>query len=138
MVAAVMVAVTRPSASREVEALLDVDRDLRRLVSDLRDLVGQERAESKRRKEVIQPGEIVSEDRAARALPIRRADAVGWLRREGLSVQLEGRQVVVWDRVLERLGGAPAPAPAEVPPRRRKKRKTADPPLLAKPGRMFG
>ena len=86
-----------------------------------------------RRKEIVQPGEVVSEDRAARALPIRRADAVGWLRREGLSVPLEGRRVVVWDRVLERLGSSPAPSP-----RRPSRTRRDEPLLLAVPGRMFG
>ena len=122
-------------ASAEARALLTFDREARLLLEELRELVEQERAESKRRKEVIQPGEIVSEDRAARALPIRRAAAVGWLRREGLSVKLDGRLVVVWDRVLERLGGPQPPAP----PSQQKNRKTdAGPPLLARPGRMFG
>ena len=90
---------------------------MRLLLERLTELVEREQAESKRRKEVIQPGEIVSEDRAARALPIRRANAVGWLRREGLSVKLDGRRVAIWERVLERLGGRPAPTD-ELPPRR--------------------
>ena len=123
-------------SNREVGVLVEVGADLRRVLADLRELVEQEQAAAKRRKELIHPGEIVSEDRAARALPIRRGDAVAWLRREGLSAKLDGRRVVVWDRVLERLGGAPPPTP---PSQRQKSRKTeTDPPLLAKPGRMFG
>jgi len=128
--------VTRRSPSAEARAFLAVDRETRLLLEELRELVEQERAESKRRRNVIRPGEIVSEDRAARALPIRRSDAVGWLRREGLSVKLDGRRVVIWDQVVARLGGSQPPSP---PPQSKKKRKTdPGPPLLATPGRMFG
>jgi len=74
-------------------------------------------------REKIGPGplraeDIVSEDRAARALPWRRRDAVAWLRREGLSVMADGRRVVVWAAVLERLrpdSRALTPAPARAP-----------------------
>lgn len=47
--------------------------------------------------------EVVSEGRAARALPWPHEEAVTWLRREGLSAPVDGRRVVVWDRVLARL-----------------------------------
>jgi hypothetical protein len=123
-------------ASAEARTLLTFDREARLLLEELRELVEQERAESKRRKEVIQPGEIVSEDRAARALPLRRADAVTWLRQEGLSQPLAGRRVVVWDAVLARLVGPHSPVPE---PRRQRSRNTdTEPPLLASPGRIFG
>jgi hypothetical protein len=83
-----------------------------------------------------QPGEIVSEDRAARVLPWRRRDAVAWLRREGLSVEADGRRVVVWEAVLARLaGGASTPTPSRRP---RRRAPSGDLPLLAPPGRMFG
>jgi len=58
---------------------------------------------AQREKKPIRRGEVVSEDRAARALPVRRADAVLWLRDEGLVSVLAGRRVVVWDGVLDRL-----------------------------------
>ena len=80
------------------------------------------------------PGEIVSEDRAARALPWRRADAVAWLRVEELSVPLGRRRVVAWDRVLKRLGAGSSPR--KEPARRRKRAEGGSAPL-AKPGRMF-
>jgi hypothetical protein len=80
--------------------------------------------------EPIRPGEIVSEDRAARALSWRRRDAVAWLRREGLSVVVDGRQVVVWDDVLDAVRRAG---------RRRPPRKRAVPTItpLATPGRIL-
>lgn len=46
--------------------------------------------------------DLMSEDAAARSLPIRRQDAVRWLRREGLSVEIEGRRVVAWPEVMRR------------------------------------
>lgn len=75
----------------------------------------------------IPSGSVVSEDRAARALPWRRGGAVDWLREQGLSVVVAGRRVVVWDAVLERL----RPAPPSV-------RRSGGPKPLAKPGRIFG
>lgn len=80
--------------------------------------------------EPIRPGEVVSEDRATRALSWRRRDAVAWLRREGLSVDVDGRQVVVWDAVLEAIRGRGARAQ---PPRRPSPRITP----LATPGRIL-
>ena len=82
------------------------------------------------------PGQVVSEDRAARALPWRRADVVSWLRREGLSVPIDGRRVVIWSHVLDRLRSG-------VPPRAslsgsRFKRSRDAPALLGKPGRVLG
>ncbi len=77
----------------------------------------------------ITRGEIVSEDRAARALPIRRAEAVAWLREEGLVMR--GRRVVAWDRVLNRLESESL----EPGPRPRLSHKVTP---LAKPGRIFG
>jgi hypothetical protein len=73
-------------------------------------------------------GDIVSEDRAARALPWRRRDAVAWLRREGLSTLVDGRSIVLWDAVLDRIR-----------PRQpsRRTRAPKSPPLLARPGRML-
>ena len=65
--------------------------------------------------------DLVSEDMAARSIPIRRKDAVNWLRAQGLSVEVAGRRVVVWDAVLARLRPA-APAPTRTP---RKARGTA-------------
>lgn len=79
----------------------------------------------------IARGEVVSEDRAARALPIRRSDAVAWLREEGLVTVMRGRRVVVWDRVLGRLETEP-------PERASRRRRSQGPPPLAKPGRIFG
>ena len=81
----------------------------------------------------IQPGEVVSEDRAARALPIRRADAVKWLRSEGLVRTLAGRRVVVWNAVLARLQQQQASGDR----RERTQSRSAFQPL-AKPGRIFG
>jgi len=77
-------------------------------------------------------GEIVSEDRAARSLPFRRSDAVAWLRREGLSSTVEGRRVVVWDRVLARLGAKEA-----VRDGARRASTSKEPELLAEPGRVL-
>ena len=59
----------------------------------------------------IPAGSVVSEDRAARALPWRRGDAVAWLREQRLSVLAAGRRVVAWDAVLERLRPPPPPPP---------------------------
>jgi hypothetical protein len=80
--------------------------------------------------EPIRPGEVVSEDRAARALSWRRRDAVAWLRREALSVVVDGRQVVVWDDVLDAVRRAG---------RRRAPLKRAAPTItpLATPGRVL-
>ena len=83
-----------------------------------------------RPKPTIPAGSVVSEDRAARALPWRRGDAVAWLREQGLSVPAAGRRVVVWDAVLERL---------RFPPQRaQRKARSEAPKPLAKPGRIFG
>lgn len=76
--------------------------------------------------------EVVSEDRAARALPWRRSDAVSWLRREGLSRAVDGRRVVVWRSVLASLEKRPhLPAAPRSAKRREEK-------LLASPGRLLG
>jgi len=80
---------------------------------------------------VIPPGSIVSEDRAARALPWRRASAVAWLRDEGLSVVADGRRVVVWDAVADRLR-ATRRAAVEL-----RQRLGPMPPLLGTPGRIL-
>jgi len=77
------------------EALLVDGADVRRLTS--------KSPAAKAPAEPLRDGDIVSEDRAARALPWRRRDAVAWLRREGLSVVADARRVVVWGAVLERL-----------------------------------
>jgi len=84
-------------------------------------------------KRTIPVGAVVSEDRAARALPWRRGDAVTWLREQRLSNPASGRRVVVWDAVLERLRPPPPPAP-RVP----SGRNARAPKLLAKPGRFEG
>ena len=72
--------------------------------------------------------DVISEDAAARMLPIRRCDGANWLRREGLSVLVEGRRMVVKASLLARLS-APARATSPTPgvasqeaPRRRKAR----------------
>lgn len=127
--------VARETASPH-DACVAAERELGILVERLRSLVDQEEAVLARRKEVIRPGEVVSEDRAARALPLRRADAVTWLRQEGLSQPLAGRRVVVWDAVLTRLVG-PQP-PVQQPQRQRSRNTDTETPLLASPGRMFG
>lgn len=46
---------------------------------------------------------VVSLTRAAQLLPMRTDDAKRWLRREGLVSHLEGRELVVWGRVLSTL-----------------------------------
>jgi hypothetical protein len=84
----------------------------------------------------LRPGEVVSEDRAARELPFRRSDAVHWLRAEGLSVPADGRRVVSWSAVLERLN-----THRDAPARSREGRPTAavpGPKLLDVPGRTLG
>jgi len=57
---------------------------------------------------------------AVMRLPMRDSDARAWLRREGLVGDLDGREVVVWSDVLDRLRVAP---PKERPERPRKARK---------------
>jgi hypothetical protein len=84
----------------------------------------------------LEPGTIVSEDRAARSLPLRRADAVAWLRREGLSVAVDGRHVVAVDPLLARLSSGPAPA-ASTRAHRRDARPHNGPAPLAAPGRCL-
>ena len=83
-------------------------------------------------KPVVPAGAVISEDRAARALPWRRQSAVRWLREEQLSVPVDGRRVVAWDAVVDRLR---PPSPPSGP--RRSRRGPAVKPL-AKPGRILG
>jgi hypothetical protein len=84
------------------------------------------------------PGSIVSEDRAARALPWRRKDVVAWLRREGLSKLVDGHRVVVWEDVAARLAeGTTQPAPQRRSRSAMATSSVTDPPPLAKPGRML-
>lgn len=129
-------AVNRPSTSqRSVVVSDELVEALRIVVADL--LLASELADGGSKETVrlprppIQAGEIVSEDRAARALPMRRSDAVAWLRAERLSAPAGSRRVVVWNDVLDRL--RPAAAPAE---RRRLDRGTPTT-LLAVPGRIL-
>ena len=49
------------------------------------------------------PDDVLSEAQAVERLPWRKADARRWLRREGLSVEADGRRVVVWEDVVGRL-----------------------------------
>jgi len=61
--------------------------------------------------------DVVSVTRAAKALPWRGSDAARWLRAEGLICEVDGREVVVWGRVLDHLDGRPTPshAPRGIP-----------------------
>jgi hypothetical protein len=99
--------------------------------SDVLDAVRGEARE--RRTAPIHAEQVVSEDRAARALPWRRRDAVSWLRANRLSVVADGRRVVVWGRVLDRLGEVAAPTPVAAS-RAGRSRRTR---LLATPGRIL-
>ena len=49
------------------------------------------------------PGGIMTETAAARALPLRDSAAFKWLRTEGLVADIDGRAVVVWEDVVDRL-----------------------------------
>jgi len=83
-----------------------------------------------------QPGEILSEDRAARALPWRRSDAVAWLREQGLSRVVDRRRIVVWDDVIRRLR-APEMEISEPTGWTRRGPAAGGPPHLAEPGRCM-
>ena len=66
------------------------------------------------------PDDVLSEAQAVERLPWRKADARRWLRREGLSVEVDGRRVVVWADVVGRLRqrdaeSAPAPSVRRAP-----------------------
>lgn len=64
------------------------------------------------------PGDVLRVSEAARALPIRTADALGWLRSRGLVHDLLGREVVIWADVLVALReGVPAAPPPTTRPR---------------------
>lgn len=119
----------RPIAFEELGAAL-VEPLTRALKQALLDVFTEEDKPGKANRPIAR-GEVVSEDRAARALPIRRSDAVAWLREEGLVTVMRGRRVVVWDRVLGRLETEP-------PERAPRRRPSPGPPPLAKPGRIFG
>jgi len=93
------------------------------------DVLAAIRGDEKPLKPPIPRGAIVSEDRAARALPWRRRDAVAWLRRRGLSVIVDARRVVAWDEVLVRLRPRPQAQPASG--------RSGSPPHVAKPGRIL-
>lgn len=51
----------------------------------------------------LQPTSVLSTAQAVRALPWREADARAWLRREGLVHRVDGRDVVIWGDVLDRI-----------------------------------
>ena len=65
-------------------------------------------------------GAVLTVNEAAALLPVADRAARGWLRREGLVSQLDGRPVVVWAAVLAALrrGADPqTPEPAAAPMR---------------------
>ncbi len=130
--------VNRPAASRGSVAVSDeLVEALRIVVADM--LVATEPAADGSQETVprarapIQPGEIVSEDRAARALPVRRSDAVAWLRAERLSAPVGRKRVVVWSDVLDRIRSSAAP-----PPHPSRRARATPEKLLAVPGRILG
>lgn len=56
------------------------------------------------REQIAAPEEdVLSESQAVERLPWRKGDARRWLRREGLSVEVDGRRIVVWSEVMDRL-----------------------------------
>lgn len=75
--------------------------------------------------------DVISEDAAARMLRMRRGDAAKWLRREGLSVLVEGRRLVVKAALLARLSpparaAAPTPDNASQQASRKRRARSAD------------
>lgn len=56
---------------------------------------------------------ILSPTRAAELLPMREADGIRWLREQHLIHDLHGKEVVVWQEVIDRIG-QPQQAPNNV------------------------
>ncbi len=67
----------------------------------------------------LDPNSVLSTAQAVRALPWREADARAWLRREGLVHRVDGRGLVIWGDVLDKIRQDVAPAgtwqPVRVP-----------------------
>ena len=55
------------------------------------------------------PGAVFAPSHAAGLLPGRDRDNLAWLRREGLVRSLDGRPVVVWGEVLDRIASGRGP-----------------------------
>lgn len=61
------------------------------------------------------PGAVFPVSRAAELLPVSDAKARAWLRDQGLTVELCGREVVVWAEVLDALAAdPPTPGPGKL------------------------
>ena len=64
------------------------------------------------------PGAVLTVNEAAHLLPLADAKARAWLRREGLVVSLDEREVVCWADVLDAL--RTDRGPDDPPPRKRR------------------
>ncbi len=87
--------------------------DVPELLDAVRELLEQLRADPR--------GQIISFSEAVRRVPLRDSKARRWLRREGLVSEIEGREVVCWDAVLEHLR---PPGLDRAPPKPTKKKPT--------------